>query len=104
MEISKIHWNEYPTFSGISLGKVSLSSAAKYTKRDIGVQIIKIVIMAERAVWTEENISLFIKEMVAEVDRGCWVDSGSKKDSWKRIVDGLYLSSDIKYTKQQCQS
>ena len=105
MEISKIHWNEYPTFSGISLGKFSLSSAAQYTKRDIGVHITtKVVIMAERVVWTEESISSFIKVMVAEVGRGCWVDSGFKKDGCMRIVDGLHLSSDIKYTKKQCQS
>lgn len=60
--------------------------------------------MTDRAVWTEESISCFIKVMVEEVGRGCWVDSGFKKDGWKRIVDGLHLSSDIKYTKQQCQS
>lgn len=72
VEISKIHWNEYPTFSGISLGNVLLSTAAQYTKRDIGVHItIKFVIMAERAVWTEESVSSFIKVMVAEVGRGC---------------------------------
>ena len=60
--------------------------------------------MAERVVWTEESISSFIKVMVAEVGRGCWVDSGFKKDGCMRIVDGLHLSSDIKYTKKQCQS
>ena len=60
--------------------------------------------MTDRAVWTEDSISSFIKAMVAEVGRGCWVDSGFKKDGWKRIVDALHLLSDLKYTKQQCQS
>lgn len=68
------------------------------------VSYVKVVNMTDRAVWTEDSISSFIKAMVAEVGRGCWVDSGFKKDGWKRIVDALHLLLDLKYTKQQCQS